>query len=465
MKNPHLTSVLFISGIGGDTRRYRCYHLQEQLSLVNVDALVTESDDPRLPALLQHHDIVILHRVPATPLIRMLTKLAHAEGKVVIFETDDLVFAPEVADHIGYLRNLPPESARRFREALQGTEESFHNSDCLLTTTTFIAEEARRRGKTAYIHRNAPSRQMFRISEAAWESRQRHRKVEGSPLTLGYFSGTASHERDFGEIIPILVWAMERYPRLWLHLSGYIDLDPRLKPFWRRIRRIPFVPWQELPYIIAQTDINLVPLELSNPFCQGKSEIKFLEAALVGVPTIASPIPAYRHVIQPGENGLLARNEKEWREALQYLIEHKEAREQMGEAARHFVYEHYRPAEMGQHLYELLAQVQERHAPPPLASETRYLHLLEGVRQYATSMERQRQEQAEQLSALREIIRQYEARLAEAERYINHLEGKIESILQGRIMRLMTTLHKWREKWIGESSHANLTERGKKRET
>ena len=41
--------------------------------------------------------------------------------------------------------------------------------------------------------------------------------------------------------------------------------------------------WRELPWIIAQTDINLAPLEMDNPFCQAKSEIKFVEAALVGV--------------------------------------------------------------------------------------------------------------------------------------------------------------------------------------
>ena len=38
--------VLFISGIGGDTRRYRCFHHQEQLGLRGVETAFREDDDP-----------------------------------------------------------------------------------------------------------------------------------------------------------------------------------------------------------------------------------------------------------------------------------------------------------------------------------------------------------------------------------------------------------------------------------
>src|SRR5204863_5326912 len=99
----------------------------------------------------------------------------------------------------------------------------------------------------------------------------------------------------------------------------------------------------ELPQLIAQIDINLAPLELDNPFCQAKSEIKYTEAALVGVPTVASPTDAFAYAITHGENGLLAATVDEWQAALSQLIEQPEARQQLGAVARQRVYQEYVP--------------------------------------------------------------------------------------------------------------------------
>jgi hypothetical protein len=55
-------------------------------------------------------------------------------------------------------------------------------------------------------------------------------------------------------------------------------------------------------FVVMMLDINLAPLVMDNPFAQSKSEIKYMEAALVRAPTIASPTDAYRFAIRPGEN-------------------------------------------------------------------------------------------------------------------------------------------------------------------
>ena len=125
-------------------------------------------------------------------------------------------------------------------------------------------------------------------------------------MVIGYFSGSGSHNRDFATVTPVLAELMANYPQLWLHVSGQLDVGGPLLQHWDRIRRAPYVAWQGLPNIVAQIDINLAPLELDNPFCQSKSEIKFTEAALVGVPTVASPTQAFVYAIRDGEDGLLA---------------------------------------------------------------------------------------------------------------------------------------------------------------
>ena len=70
-------------------------------------------------------------------------------------------------------------------------------------------------------------------------------------------------------------------------------------------------------------DFNLVPL-LANEFTDCKSELKFVDAALVGTLTIASPAFAYAEVIRHGENGCLAEHDQ-WEAVLLQAIAVKDA--------------------------------------------------------------------------------------------------------------------------------------------
>ena len=56
---------------------------------------------------------------------------------------------------------------------------------------------------------------------------------------IAYFSGTGSHNRDFEIITEPLIWVLETYPRVWLHINGHLELGPEFSPFHTRIRRAP----------------------------------------------------------------------------------------------------------------------------------------------------------------------------------------------------------------------------------
>jgi glycosyltransferase involved in cell wall biosynthesis len=360
--------VLFVSGLGGDTRRYRCLHHQEQLALSGFTSVLREAGDPQLYVDAATCDLVILHRTAWTPLLGDVVDIAHWRGKPVVFETDDLVFAPEVFDRIAVLDTMPPDQAQRFRADLARQVETFRHADCVLTTTQYLADAAVARGKPAYIQRNAFSAEMVQAAERAYALRQQHLSAqtagEDRPVVIGYFSGTGSHNRDFAVVAPVLAELMAHNPRLWLHLSGHIETGGTLLAFSDRIRRAPYVAWQELPNLVAQVDINLAPLELDNPFCQAKSEIKYTEAALVGVPTVASPTEAFAHAMRDGETGLLAASAAAWKAALQVLSEDSAARARLGEAARRAVYATYLPENRGRVLVDTLRTIVTRHAPP-----------------------------------------------------------------------------------------------------
>jgi glycosyltransferase involved in cell wall biosynthesis len=395
--------ILFVSGIGGDTRRYRCDHHRQQLELHGIESTLLEAHDLQLYVAATVCDLLILHRVPWSPLLADVIDIAHGRGVPVVFETDDLVFAPEVFSRIAYLDTLPPERAQQFRADLQGQVRTFDACDCVLTTTGYLAAAAVARGKPAYVQRNACSAEMVQAAERAYALRPDRRSeplAAQRPVVLGYFSGTGSHNRDFATIAPVLADLLAYYPHLRLHIGGHLDLAGPLLPHVDRIRRLPFVAWQELPNLLAHIHINLAPLELDNPFCQAKSEIKFTEAALVGVPTVASPTEAFAYAIDNGVDGLLAANAEEWRAALVQLIEEPQLAAELGEAARRKVYARYLPASAAPTLLATLEQIMAQHAPDPAAPQAMLQLLAKRMLDRLTRQEAenaQLQQRAEQL--------------------------------------------------------------------
>jgi glycosyltransferase involved in cell wall biosynthesis len=450
-------NTLFISGLDGDTRRYRCFHHQEQLAFVGVHSGFRESDDPHLLVEALDFNVFILHRVPFSPLIDALINLAHSRGKPVVFETDDLVVAPELYDQIGYADSLSPEAARKFRQELDQVAETFQRCDCVLTTTQFLADEVSRRGKPTYVHRNAPSEEMFRISEEAFDNRSKRLDAgqgKGGPVTVGYFSGTGSHNRDFRAIKDALFWALETYPQLRIHISGHLDLPEEFGLYEHRIGRAPYVTWRELPYLIAEVDINLAPLEQDNPFCRAKSENKFVEAALVGVPTIASRVEAFEYAIDHGRYSFLASTTDEWTQSLQTLLDDPEARRTMGEAARRSVYARYQPKQSAGHLLETLGVIAGRFGGDPASPEQLLRGFADGIGAYLDQTRSESRALLLQLQDLRRamderegrsafFVAQMEQQQADLLKQLAERDRTIEAIMQGRVMRAMTRVQTW----------------------
>ncbi|MDP2837953.1 MAG: glycosyltransferase, partial [Candidatus Moranbacteria bacterium] len=92
---------------------------------------------------------------------------------------------------------------------------------------------------------------------------------------------------------------------------------------------------------VAEMDINLAPLEMGNPFCESKSELKWFEAGLVAVPTVAAATQTFVEAIADGVDGYVAHTEREWQEKLERLITHPEERQNMGVQARQSVLARY----------------------------------------------------------------------------------------------------------------------------
>ena len=161
---------------------------------------------------------------------------------------------------------------------------------------------------------------------------------------------------------------LEKFENVKLLIVGPLDLPDYLKKFSNRIIRKDLAHWKKLPNVIAKADVNLAPLEMNNPFCEAKSELKFFEAGIVRVPTIASPTESFRSLIRNYKNGFLASNQNEWFSCLKEIIEDENLRKKIADEALKETNEKYTFKSRKNGLESILGNVWESY--PTLSKTT-----------------------------------------------------------------------------------------------
>jgi glycosyltransferase involved in cell wall biosynthesis len=356
---PPVRSVCFITGCDkGGAHRYRCHHPHEQLALHGIAGEVLDYyRDAPTPSAVASADVIVLHRVAWEGRVEEIVNAARAARRLVVFDTDDLVFEPGLTSWVRVLPTLPPREVEEYHDGVRRYLLTLEAADCVMTSTPVLAEFAERRGKRAFVHRNALCAEQIALGERWWQDRQS--RETSAQVTIGYFSGTNTHDRDFQEAAPALALLLGEHPGVILRIGGYLNLPPELAEWVHRIDRVPYVDWRQLPELLSAVDINVAPLEEGNPYCRAKSEVKYFEAGNVGVPTVASRIEPYQWAIRDGDNGFLASGLQEWHAALRALVHDAGLRCKIGARARADVLSRYTPRERASELVQTLAAMQE----------------------------------------------------------------------------------------------------------
>ncbi len=350
--------VLFINGCYlPHPSRYRVSHQREQMLANGIISGEVFYTDLTLE-YVKRYRAFIFYRCPYTDMIGDFIKLAKSFNKAVIYDIDDLVIDTKYTDNIPYLSTISKEEKKNYDEGVDRMQKTLRLCDAAITTTEALANELKNYVPEVYINRNTASDAMCEASYWAMfdrdvypnlpderlnskEIKQRDALIAENAKTknwikIGYFSGSITHNDDVEFILPVLVKTLKNHENAHLYFVGELTLPDELKDFKNRIHALPFVDWRNLPKLIASVDINIVPL-CDTVFNAAKSENKWLEAALVKVPTIASNIGAFAKMVENGETGILCNNNEEWLSALDKLIIDNEYRLKIAKNAYEFV--------------------------------------------------------------------------------------------------------------------------------
>jgi len=335
----------------GEPKRYRVFNPAS--ALIQAGYRVHLLDYSRIEEIERQGwqaKVLVLFRAPYDPLIGLDEVLAYArsKGMKIVFDIDDLIFDKALAPGIDGLQALSFWERWSFLADFDRRRKLLLRADMMIAPTEPLCRAARDLGRPAEVLRNA-----LNPEQLTFAATLPRRPLEPQEIRIGYFSGSRTHQQDFRQCEAALLSILTRYPQTQFWLVGYLELGEHWRPFEARIKRIGFMSPVEMLRCLAEVDINIAPLEVENPFCEAKSELKFFEAGLVRVPTIASATEPYRQAIVDGESGFVATSEAEWEHALDLLIKESGVRQKMGQAAYDRALERFGPEAMTRRIVEL----------------------------------------------------------------------------------------------------------------
>ncbi|MFA5844405.1 MAG: glycosyltransferase [Coriobacteriia bacterium] len=238
---------------------------------------------------------------------------AKSLGKFCVLDVDDDVWALH-PDNPGYEHYSQPGAGDFAREVARA-------ADMVTVATDYLAELMRPFNKNVLVIRNM-------LPPEFWPTEAKP-VVHEPPVVVGW-AGSSSHGPDLRKLCGVVETILEYYPQVRFAFSQTCEI-----PFTphERIDIIPPTSVEEYPKMVQSFDVGLAPV-LDSRFNRAKSDLKFVEYGICGIPAIASKVVPYEKSIRHGENGLLVNSPADWLKAIKRLIEDEELRSRLGAAAR-----------------------------------------------------------------------------------------------------------------------------------
>ncbi|PRE75777.1 glycosyl transferase [Burkholderia multivorans] len=326
--------------------KYRVTQKQRMIEALGFDcSVVSWADIENARSLLQTHSIAIFYRVPGFPGPLELIAEAKALGLTTFWEVDDLIFDAEKYLHNSNLDKVDAETRKGVLAGVPLYRAAMLACDYGIASTSGLAEAMREAGvPKVYVIENALDEETIRVATAIANT---PKKNDGL-VRIAYGSGTKTHDADFREAAAAIKRVLAARPNVRLRILGELNLPDDFNDVLDQVERLPLSNYVTYLKRLAESDISIAPLE-DNVFNDAKSNIKYLEAASIKLPSVCSPSAAFRTAIVDGDTGFLAADSAAWERALLALVDDRTARERMAERAFKHVHDDYSPEPIAQH--------------------------------------------------------------------------------------------------------------------
>lgn len=309
------------------TFRYRVYNMIEALRGLPGCPIraswFSAAEIAELRPILGNLTTLVLTRLRISRSVSDLITAARAHGTRIIFDCDDLVFDTRYAQTVSvnndqdFSSEAHLDSWFAYVGRLQATAQL---CDGGITTNAHLAKKLEAVcGGPVNVVRNFLNRRQQEISKRLLEAKVQDGFRGDGRVTIGYFSGSPTHNRDFRIATDSIINIMDKDPNVGVRIVGFMEGHEPLMRFGDRVERIALQDWLNLQVRIAEVDINIAPLQL-NEFTQCKSELKFFEAAVVGTYTVASRSHTFEQAIEATGTGTLVNN-GDWYKALRQALD------------------------------------------------------------------------------------------------------------------------------------------------
>ena len=249
-----------------------------------------------------------------------------AAGIAVVVDVDD-DFESIHRGHQSWEAFQPQHSPESNRVHLR---KACAKADLVTVTTPALAKRYARHGRFVVLPNRVPRSHLGVVAER-------------DERTIGWGGIVGVHPNDLQSTRGGVAMALRECGARFLNVGSGYRVAENLELDILEVDATGVVSFEDYPFEIAKFTVGIAPLAETR-FNEGKSALKGLEMAAVGVPYVHSPVPDYERLNADGLGVRADWKSKTWKRAIRQLLVEDQAREEMAQRGRQIV--------RTRHLYE-----------------------------------------------------------------------------------------------------------------